>query len=115
MNILAFKKENDGLRCQKCGEIITLPLLDNILKNNKNQKDILIEMKNQIKNIIDLNDINDIIRKIKLIKILIENLISENEKNLKNIQSLSDNNKNNIKIDEMKNINLLQKKKMLIT
>ena len=84
--------------------------MSKMLKYNKNQKDILIEMKNQIENIINSNDINNIIRKIKLIKILIENLISENEKNLKNIQSLSDNN-NNIKIDEMKNINLLKKKK----
>ena len=32
MNILVFKHENDGLKCKKCGENISLPLLDNILK-----------------------------------------------------------------------------------
>ena len=49
MNILVFRHENDGLRCQKCGEIISLPILDNILKYNNNQKDILIETKIKLK------------------------------------------------------------------
>ena len=34
MNKLIFKQEYDGLKCQKCGEIINISILDNILKNN---------------------------------------------------------------------------------
>ena len=92
MNILVFKHEVDGLRCQKCGEIINLSILDDIINNNKNQKDIFIELKNQIDNIINLYDINDIKRKIKLTKIIIEKLISENEKNFITLQNISNDN-----------------------
>ena len=70
-------------------------------RNNyyRNQKDMLIEMKNQIANSINLYDINDIIRKIKLLKIILDNIISENEKNIKNIQNMmNDNNINNINL-----------------
>ena len=94
MNILVFKHENDGLKCQKCGENISLPILDNILQYNKNQKDILIEIKNQIENIISLNEVNNIIRKIKLMKIVLDNLITENEKNQKEIENILNNNAN---------------------
>ena len=103
MNILVFRKENDVLKCKKCGEVISLPILNNILKNINNQKDMLIEMKNQIENIINLYDINDIIRKIKLLKIVVDNLISENEKNIQNIKDNINNKINN-------NINLLNQK-----
>ena len=108
MNILVFKHENDGLKCKKCGENISLPLLDNILKNNSNQKDVLIELKNQIENIINLKDINNIIRKIKLIKSVLNDLIIENEKNQKEIQSFLNNNTNtkiNNIINEKNNLN----------
>ena len=47
----------------------------------------MIELKNQIDNIIQLNNVSDIIRKIKLIKIVLDNLISENAKSLKDIQN----------------------------
>ena len=70
-------------------------------RNNyyRNQKDMLIEMKNQIDNIINLYDINDIIRKIKFLKIILDNIISEKEKNIKNIQNMmNDNNINNINL-----------------
>ena len=113
MNILVYKHENDGLKCKKCGESISLPLLDNILKNNCNQKDILIELKNQIENIINLHDINEIIRKIKLIKIVINDLIIENEKNqkeFKNILNNALNIKNNNTNNENNNINKLNQK-----
>ena len=104
MNILTFRHENNGLKCPKCGENISLPILDNILKYNKNQKDILIEIKNQIENIINMNNVNDIIRKIKLMKIILDNLITENEKNQKEIENIlnnsiiSNNNINNKKM-----------------
>ena len=101
MKIIVCQNENDGLKCKKCGETIHLDILDNLVKYNNEQKDTLIEMKNQINNIIDLNNINDIIRKIKLIKIILDNLISENEKNLKNIQNVI----NNSDIVETKNNN----------
>ena len=92
MKILVYQIENDGLKCKKCGEKIHLDILDNIIKYNNEQKDTLIEMKNQIDNIIKLNNLSDIIRKIKVIKIILDNLISENEKNLKDIQNDINNN-----------------------
>ena len=87
MKILVYKSENDEFKCKKCGETIHLDILDNIIKYNNEQKDILIEMKNQIDNIIKLNNISDIIKKIKLIKIILDSLISQNEKSLKDIQN----------------------------
>ena len=96
IKILVYQKEKDMLKCQKCGETIHLYILDNILKYNEEQKDIFIEMKSQIDNIIKLNNIRDMIRKIKLIKILLDNLISENEKSSKDIQNTL-NNCDNIK------------------
>ena len=96
MKILVYKSENDEFKCKKCGEIIHLDILDNIIKYNNEQKDILIEMKDQIDNIIKLNNISDITRKIKLIKLILDKLISENEKSLKDIQNTI-NNSNNIK------------------
>jgi len=104
MKILVYKSDNDGLKCQKCGEIIHLPIIDNLIKYNNDQADKLIEMKNQIDNIINLNDIKDITRKIKLVKIIIDNLISENEKSLKDIQNTI-NNSGKLKI-ENNNYNL---------
>ena len=112
MNILVFKHENDGLKCQKCGGNISLPILDNILQYNKNQKDILIEIKNQIENIISLNEVNNIIRKIKLMKIVLDNLITENEKNQKEIENILNNNANIInninKINYTNTLNIKQ-------
>ena len=96
MKILVYKSENEEFKCKKCGEIIHLDILDNIIKYNNEQKDILIEMKDQIDNIIKLNNINDITRKIKLIKLILDKLISENEKSLIDIQN-NINNSNNIK------------------
>ena len=75
MKILVYQNENEEFKCRKCGETIHLDILDNIIKYNNEQKDTLIEMKNQIDNIIKLNNIVDIIRKIKLIKIILDNLI----------------------------------------
>jgi len=94
MKILVFQSENNELKCKKCGEKIHLDILDNIIKYNNEQKDTLIELKNQIDNIIQLNNISDIIRKIKLIKIILDNLISENAKSLKDIQNAINNNDN---------------------
>ena len=94
MKILVYKSENGGLKCKKCGEIIHLDILDNIIKFNNEQKDTFIEMKEQLDNIIKLNNITDIMRKIKLIKLIIDNLISENEKKLKDIQNDINNNDN---------------------
>ena len=91
MNILVFKHENNGLKCKKFGENISLPISDNIKKYNSNQKDLLIELKNQIENIINSKDINDIFRKIKLIKSVFNDLITENEKNQKEIQNFLNN------------------------
>ena len=105
MKILVYKNDNDGLKCQKCGEIIQLPIIDNFIKYNNEQADKLIEMKNQIDNMINLNNIKDIIRKIKLVKIIIDNLISENEKSLKDIQNTI-NNSSNLKIEKNNNYNL---------
>ena len=95
MKILVYKSENDEFKCKKCGETIHLDILDNIIKYNNEQKDALIEMKDQIDNIIKLNNISDIIRKIKLIKLILDNLISENEKSSIDIHTI--NNNNNIK------------------
>ena len=88
MEILVYQTENDDeFKCKKCGEKIELPFIDNIIKNNTNQKDMLIEMKNQLDNTINLNNINDILRKIKMIKILLDNLIKDNEKSITEINN----------------------------
>ncbi len=86
---------------QKCGNIIHLPIIDNIIKYNNESKDSLIEIKNQIDNMNNLNNINDIKRKIKLIKLISDNLISENDKYLKKFQ----NNINILEKDIKKNSN----------
>ncbi len=36
MNILVYRKEEERLKCSKCGEIINLDIFDNIIKYNKN-------------------------------------------------------------------------------
>ena len=87
MNILVYQIDNDKLKCKKCGEIIHLDIIDNIIKNINEQKDTLFEMKNQIDNIINLNNINEIKRKIKIVKIIIDNIINENKNSLNNIQN----------------------------
>ena len=92
MKILVYKQD-DGLKCPKCGEIINIDILD--IKENEN--DILNGLKNQIENIINLNDINKIKNQIKCIKIVIDNIILENEKYKNNIKNIINNyNKKNI-------------------
>ena len=100
MNILVFIKEEEGLKCSNCGEVIKSDLFDKILKNEQN--DILKELKNQLEAIIYLNDINKIKNQIKIVKYALENVINENEKNLKEIKN-SFNNNNNIKKNENDN------------
>ena len=107
MNILVYQNENDGLKCKKCGEKIDIGMMDNLIKYNNEQKETLIEMKNQIDNIINLNDINDIKRKIKFIKSVINDLINNNVNYLKDIQNkinksdsiISKNNNHNLEIN----------------
>ena len=94
MKVLVYKKDNEELKCKKCGSIINLSILDNIIKYNNEQRDIIIEMKSQINNIINLNNINEITRKIKIVKLMLDNLIAENEKCLKEIQNTRNNNEN---------------------
>ena len=102
MNILVYQKENDGLKCNKCGNLISSSFIDNIIKYNNEQKDILTQMKNQINYIINSNNINDIIKKIKNIKIMLDNLVFQNEKCFTDAQYKISDNKNMIK----KNYNL---------
>ena len=99
MNILVYQNENDELKCIKCGEIIHLDIIDNIIKFNKEEKETISEMKNQIDNILNLNNINDILRKIKFIKSVLNNLIIEKDKFIKDIQ----NNINNIDKRKLEN------------
>lgn len=97
MNILVYQKENDGLKCDKCGNLISSSFIDNIVKYINEQKDILTQMKNQINNIINSNNINDIIKKIKSIKIMLDNLVFQNEKCFTDAQYIISDNKNMIK------------------
>ena len=87
MNVLVYQNENDELKCKKCGEIIHFDLIDNIIKFNKEERETIIEMKNQIDNILNLNNIDDILRKIKFIKSVLNNLITEKDKFIKDIQN----------------------------
>ena len=89
MNILVYKKEEEGLKCPKCGEIINIDIFENIIKDNNN--DILKGLKIQIENIININDINIIKNQIKLIKIIIDNMIIENENKIRNIENIINN------------------------
>ena len=107
MNILVFHNNNNGLKCQKWGEKINLDIFDSILEHIKNQDDILIGIKNQIENLINLYDIDKIKSQIKLTKIVIDNLINENKKSLNKIQDLL----NNINNNTIQNININQKQK----
>ncbi len=86
MNILVFKKEEEGLKCPKCGEIINLDIFDNIIKNNQNN--LLKGLKSQIENIINLYNINEIKNQIQIVKIVLENIIKENENNINNIKNI---------------------------
>jgi hypothetical protein len=87
MNVLVYQNENDEFKCKKCGEIIHFDLIDNIIKFNKEEKETIIEMKNQIDNILNFNNIDDILRKIKFIKSVLNNLIIEIDKFIKDIQN----------------------------
>ena len=89
MNILVYRKEEERLKCSKCGEIINLDIFDNIIKNNQN--DLLKGLKSQLENIINLCDINEIKIQIKIIKIVLDNIIKENEKNINNIKNIINN------------------------
>ena len=96
MNILVYKKEDKNkIKCPKCGEIINIDILDNIIKNNENG--MLKELKCLIENIMNINDINKIKNQMKIIKIVIENIIKENEKNINNIRNMKFNKRNNKK------------------
>ena len=53
MNILVYRNGND-INIDKYGKGTLLPKLDSILKNNNNQKDLLIEMKNQLESILKI-------------------------------------------------------------
>ena len=97
MNILVYQKENEGLKCDKCGNLIRSSFIDNIIKYINEQKDILTQMKNQINSIINSNNINDIIKKIKNIKIMLDNLVFQNEKCFTDAQYIISDNKNMIK------------------
>ena len=114
MNILAFKFENKGLKCKKCGENLTLPILDELVKKNKYQKDMLFEIKNQIENIINKFDLNNIIRKMQLMKIKLDNLINENERNQKDIQNILNNSINSSNYINRNKLNQSQKFNNLI-
>ena len=85
MSILVYlAKEEKGLKCPNCGEIINLDIFDKIIKN---QNDLLNGLKIQIENILNLNDINLIKNQIKIIQIVINNIIVENENNKRTIQN----------------------------
>jgi len=106
MNILVFQDKNEGLICQKCGAKINSDILNSIITDFNNQNDILIGIKNQINNLINIYDINQIISQIKLTKIVIDNLINENEKIKNKLQSLL--NSDNIPINSLtQNLNTL--------
>ena len=96
MNILVYKKEENELKCPKCGEIIHIDKLDNLIKFNINQNDMLNEIKNEI-DVTDGDEINKIKNKIKVINLIISNLIEENIKKTKIIQNIINNNFNEIK------------------
>jgi hypothetical protein len=98
MNVLVYQNENDELKCKKCGEIMHLDIIDNIIKFNKEEKETIIEMKNQIDNILNLNNIDDILRKIKFIKSVLNNLITEKDKFIKDIQNNINNSDTNFEI-----------------
>ena len=111
MNILVYKKEEEGLKCPKCGEIINIDIFENIIKDNNN--DILKGLKIQIENIMNLNDINIIKNQIKLIKIIIDNMIIENENKIRNIENII-NNDNKKKENIIKGIIEIDNKDVLL-
>ena len=94
MNILVYKKEENELKCPKCGEIIHIDKLDNLIKFNINQNDMLNEIKNEIDVINNRNEINKIKNKIKVINLIINNLFEENIKSTKIIQNIINSNNN---------------------
>ena len=96
MNILVYKKEENELKCPKCGEIINIDKFDNLIKFNFSQNDMLNELKNEINIINNSNEINKIKNKIRVINLIINNIIEENIKNTKNIQNIINNNFNEI-------------------
>ena len=91
MTILVDKKEDEGLKCPKCGETINLDIFNDFLKHNNNQNDLLNVIKIQIENTTIIKDINLLKNQIKAIKILLDNLIKENEKYINNIQTMINN------------------------
>ena len=92
MNILVYKREENELKCPKCGEIINIDKFDNLIKFNSAQNDMLNELKNEIDIINNSNEINKIKNKIRVINLIINNIIEENIKNTKNIQNIINNN-----------------------
>ena len=96
MNILVYKREENELKCPKCGEIINIDKFDNLIKFNSAQNDMLNEIKNEIDIINNSNETNKIKNKIRVINLIINNIIEENIKNTKNIQNIINNNFNEI-------------------
>jgi len=81
MNILVDKKDEEVIKCSKCGEIINL---DNLKRNriNEDQIDILKGLKFQLETINNLNNINIIKNQIKVVNMALDGIIMEAEKNI---------------------------------
>ena len=97
INILVYKYENEKI-CSKCGKILNLKIIDEIISSNNNIDSSLTGIKRQIELIItDINnkvDIYYIISQLKNINVLINNIseVIKKVNNKLNIVKLNDNN-----------------------
>jgi predicted RNA-binding Zn-ribbon protein involved in translation (DUF1610 family) len=82
MNVIVDKKNEEILKCPKCGENIILDCLkENVIKNE--HIDILKGIKFQLESLINLNNINIIKNQIKAANMALDGIISEAENNIK--------------------------------
>ena len=82
MNVIVDKKNEEILKCPKCGETFVLDCLkENVIKNE--HIDILKGIKFQLESLINLNNINIIKNQIKAVNMALDGIISEAENNIK--------------------------------
>ena len=83
IKIIVLEKEHEGIICSKCGELITLDLLNSNYDNILSKKNNLVINNNQ-----DLN--NNIIYQLKNIISIVDNIIYEINKNNEEIQKIKE-------------------------
>ena len=114
ISILVYENEDEyAIKCNKCGEFIKYDnkIVKYLLLSNKNEKDIIIGIKEMILNIVN-NNKDNIINQLKNIVIILDNLIFQINQSKNEIEKLNNYNVNYINSIKQSNINKIKGKKV---